>query len=218
MLHQLGLAPAPALGEVVAQHAAGIGRRPHVAPRDIEQDAADGLVAARRDDALLGGLAPTASCVAKKRVPTSTPSAPSISAAARPRPSATPPAAATGMPRAASTTAGTSANVPRATPWPPASAPCATSTSAPFATASFACSTRLDLADHQRAGLFDLVRVRPDVTERQHDRRRLALQRKVEQARVLRHAPGDEADADARVARRVQLARRARARCRSRRR
>jgi hypothetical protein len=29
---------------------------------------------------------------------------------------------------------------------------------------------------------------------------------RVEQARVLRHAPGDEADADARVARRVELA------------
>ena len=56
MLHQLGLAAAPLLGELIAQHAARIGRGPNIAPRDVEQDAADGLVAARRNDPLLGGV------------------------------------------------------------------------------------------------------------------------------------------------------------------
>src|SRR5262249_31247283 len=53
------------------------------------------------------------------RVPTSTPSAPSISAATSPRPSPTPPAAATGTSGAAPTTAGTNGKVLREIPCPP---------------------------------------------------------------------------------------------------
>lgn len=73
-------------------------------------------------------------------MPTSTPSAPSISAAARPRPSATPPAATTGgadepgatAARTASTTAGV-ITIPPTEPTspPPASCPCATTTETP---------------------------------------------------------------------------------------
>ena len=75
---------------------------------------------------------------ARKRVPTSAPWAPSASAAASPRPSAIPPAAATGIAPARSTTSGTSTIVPTQPPWPPASPPWATTTSAPAASAASA--------------------------------------------------------------------------------
>src|SRR3989442_1025382 len=65
------------------------------------------------------------------RVPTSTPSAPSAKAAARPRPSAMPPAASTGTDATALTTMGTSDIDAIQPTWPPASVPCATMTSAP---------------------------------------------------------------------------------------
>jgi hypothetical protein len=82
-----------------------------------------------------------ASLDAHSREPTSTPSAPSISAAARPRPSAMPPAAhsnvAGDLAAMRSATSGTSVIVARRSPWPPASEPCATTTSAPQ---SIACS------------------------------------------------------------------------------
>src|SRR3990172_210771 len=66
-----------------------------------------------------------------KAVPTQAPRAPRQSAAARPRPSPMPPAASTGLGATASTTCGTSAIVPTRPVWPPASAPCATTTSVP---------------------------------------------------------------------------------------
>src|SRR5262249_59814818 len=62
----------------------------------------------------------SASSEARKRVPRRAPCAPSINAAARPRPSAIPPAATTTISslrsRTASTTAGTSARVEREAP------------------------------------------------------------------------------------------------------
>mmetsp|Transcript_72594 Transcript_72594/g.216687 ORF Transcript_72594/g.216687 Transcript_72594/m.216687 type:complete len:205 (-) Transcript_72594:8-622(-) len=81
--------------------------------------------------------------LAQKRVPMSTPSAPSISAAARPRPSAMPPAARSRVsgrcsPRKSATSA-TKLIVPRLAPWPPASEPWATTTSASAASASRTC-------------------------------------------------------------------------------
>ncbi len=62
--------------------------------------------------ASLKPLAIGASALARKRVPSSTPSAPRASAAASPRPSATPPAASTGTGATALTTIGTSGIVP----------------------------------------------------------------------------------------------------------
>jgi hypothetical protein len=82
-----------------------------------------------------------ASRLAKNAVPHSTPAAPSIKAAARPRPSAMPPAAMTGIFSTASTTAGTSGNVDRVPPCPPASVPYATMNCAPSLTAAVACAT-----------------------------------------------------------------------------
>lgn len=69
-----------------------------------------------------------------------TPCAPSISAAASPRPSAIPPAAMTGTDPATSTTSGTSTIVETKPAWPPASPPWAMITSAPAETASTAWS------------------------------------------------------------------------------
>ncbi len=87
--------------------------------------------------AFLASGSASASAVARNRVPTSAPAAPSASAAATPRPSAIPPAASTGTGATRSTTAGTNASVdhPRRAPCPPASVPCATITSAPTSTA-----------------------------------------------------------------------------------
>ena len=80
---------------------------------------------------------------ARKRVPTLTPAASSASAAAKPRPSATPPAASTGIGSTASTTWGTSAiePTPADIPWPPASLPWAMTTSTPRRAASRAWAT-----------------------------------------------------------------------------
>ena len=82
-----------------------------------------------------------ASSLARKRVPSSTPSAPRASAAARPRPSATPPAASTGIGATALTTIGTSGIVPIVPMCPPPSVPWATITSAPARAAAFASAT-----------------------------------------------------------------------------
>jgi hypothetical protein len=60
---------------------------------------------------------------ARNRVPIDTPWAPSASAAARPRPSAMPPAATTGRSPATSTTCGTNTIVETQPPFPPASPP-----------------------------------------------------------------------------------------------
>ena len=78
------------------------------------------------------------SVVAKNRVPRLAPWAPSINAAAMPRPSAIPPAATTGTSPATSTTAGTRAMVEIQPELPPASLPCATRTSEPASSASSA--------------------------------------------------------------------------------
>src|SRR2546430_2300505 len=76
------------------------------------------------------------------RVPTHTPSAPRVSAAARPRPSKMPPAATTGTRSpTASAIWGTRGNVATCPVWPPASVPCATTRSQPASTARRACST-----------------------------------------------------------------------------
>jgi len=69
-------------------------------------------------------------------VPTQPATAPSASTAARPRPSAMPPAASTGSGSTASTTAGTRGSVATAPcTWPPASHPCATTVSTPASAA-----------------------------------------------------------------------------------
>src|SRR5437868_2809575 len=82
-----------------------------------------------------------ASVAARKRVPTHAPAAPSASTAARPRPSAIPPAATTGTGATVSTTRGTSASVETVPQTcPPASQPCATTTLAPAAAAARASS------------------------------------------------------------------------------
>ena len=76
------------------------------------------------------------------RVPIHTPSAPSASAAARPRPSKIPPAATTGISApTASTIWGTSGMVATRPVWPPASVPWATTRSHPASRARRAWST-----------------------------------------------------------------------------
>ena len=85
---------------------------------------------------------PHASGVAMKRVPIQTPSAPRLSAAARPRPSNNPPAATTGtLSSTMSTIWGTSAIVATVPVCPPASVPWAMTRSQPAATAATACRT-----------------------------------------------------------------------------
>ncbi len=84
-----------------------------------------------------------ASSLPRNRVPIHAPAAPRLSAAASPRPSAMPPAAATGVGFTASTTAGMSGSVATSLhTCPPASQPCATSTSTPQSTARRASSAR----------------------------------------------------------------------------
>ena len=83
----------------------------------------------------------SASELAQNLVPSTAPWAPSISAAATPRPSVIPPAASTGTGATASATAGTSGKVARRLPCPPASVPWATITSAPAAAACRAPAT-----------------------------------------------------------------------------
>ena len=75
-----------------------------------------------------------------KRVPIWTASAPSINAAAMPRPSAIPPAAITGI-ETASTTCGTSVIVVASPMCPPDSMPSATTASAPLFSIRRACAT-----------------------------------------------------------------------------
>ena len=137
---QLVLVAVPALGERVAQDPPGEFRRPGVAADDVDRLLADRAVAIGRQAAACQLGWTSASRLAQKREPISTPSAPSISAAARPRPSAMPPAASSNVSglRSASrsATSGTSVSVPRVAPWPPASLPCATMTSAPTSIAS----------------------------------------------------------------------------------
>src|SRR5947199_213026 len=83
-----------------------------------------------------------ASGVARNRVPRTTPSAPSASAATTPRASAIPPAATTGVGATASTTRGTRTIVATwPATWPPASTPCATMTSTPARAACRAAAT-----------------------------------------------------------------------------
>ncbi len=99
-----------------------------------------------------------ASGVRNRPVPICTADAPRTSAAAIPRASAMPPVATTGTRSpTASTTAGSRANSPTrlssaASPsnvprWPPASMPCAMTTSAPAATAASASATVVTLAN-----------------------------------------------------------------------
>ena len=80
------------------------------------------------------------SAEATKRVPICTPWAPRARAAARPRPSAMPPAATTGM-RTASTTWGTRASVVISPMCPPDSMPSATRPSAPMRSRRLARAT-----------------------------------------------------------------------------
>ena len=77
------------------------------------------------------------SVATRKRVPSCTPEAPSIKAAATPRPSAMPPAAMTGM-LTASQIWGIKVIVVRSPTWPPASPPSATTAQAPRRSTSLA--------------------------------------------------------------------------------
>ena len=128
-------------------------------------------------------------------MPIHTPSAPSISAAAIPRPSAIPPAAMTGIGATASTTVGTRASVETSPVWPPASVPCAVMKSTPAVAAWRAASTRADLAQHDRAGIVRGVDVRGRVGERvRDDAHALAQGDRHELGRVRQVA--DEPDAE----------------------
>jgi hypothetical protein len=116
------------LDKVVPHEPTGIAWRPVSSAHDVVNACADGLVPGRRQHLCLCRSGMRASCVAQNLVPISTPSAPSMSDAARPRPSAMPPAASTRTSGAravsASTTDGTNGIVERsAQPCPPASVP-----------------------------------------------------------------------------------------------
>ena len=124
----------PGVDRGVAQRALGEPGQPI-----SKTSVSDRVLGAGLDDALLvepGALPtparPRGTCRSAR------PPAPSASAATRPRPSATPPAASTGTPPAASTTCGTSANVGTVPVWPPESEPCAITTSTPASTAASA--------------------------------------------------------------------------------
>ena len=90
----------------MGQGARGVLARPARAAGDVEDGAALGVLAAPSTIAFLAAGSTRASAVARNRVPTSAPAAPSASAAATPRPSAIPPAASTGTGAARSTTTG----------------------------------------------------------------------------------------------------------------
>ena len=80
--------------KAVFDHMSRVTRRPVEFSRNVHNPAADGVVACRLDCAVMHvGVYQCASSLAQKREPMTTPSAPSISAAASPRPSAMPPAA-----------------------------------------------------------------------------------------------------------------------------
>ena len=64
----------------------------------------------------------------------------------------------------------------------------------------------LYLADELRAALLDLGGERARIAERQHHGAGLALEREIEELRLLRQAPGNEANTDARIAGAVELA------------
>src|ERR1700749_1009228 len=125
------LAPVPGVDEGVAQRPAGVRARPVQAPCDVEHPGPAGLIPPPATSCFLAQSGYSDSGVAQNLVPSTTPWAPSISAAATPRPSVIPPAASTGTGATASTTAGTSGSVDRRLPCPPASVPWATITSAP---------------------------------------------------------------------------------------
>jgi hypothetical protein len=142
--------PAAAIGsgEVVAQRAR--------ANRPLRTSVRVVALAERSSKAFLCTSGAIDSRVATKRVPINTPLAPSARVLTNPRPSASPPAAMTGM-RRASTTSGTSATVPtvpispetgltKCERCPPASAPCATTASKPVASTSRASSTVVTMA------------------------------------------------------------------------
>src|SRR5215472_16206873 len=142
---QLRLAAVPVPGKLILQRPPGVKGRPIEAPYDVEDARTDGVVATGCDEPRLAAAEVSASSEARKRVPSRAPCAPSINTAARPRPSAIPPAATTTTSalrsRTASTTAGTSARVERVAPCPPASVPWATTMSVPISSASTACAT-----------------------------------------------------------------------------
>jgi len=95
---------------------------------------------AARSLSMMSGLV-LASATVSHCEPVQTPWAPSASAAAIWRPVAIPPAASTGTSGpTASTTSGMSTMVEISPQWPPASVPCATSTSTPIATWRSACA------------------------------------------------------------------------------
>src|SRR5215472_3752130 len=84
------------------------------------------------------------------------PCAPSMIAAAKPRPSAAPPASRTGTSSPiASTTAGTSVKDPCETPWPPASPPLAHDNVGSLCHDVDGHSNVLHLTDEERAGVLD---------------------------------------------------------------
>jgi hypothetical protein len=60
-------------------------------------------------------------------------------------------------------------------------------------------SNGLDLADHQCVRALDPLDKGSGIAKRKHDRCRPALQREIEQLRLLRHAPGNEANPKSRL-------------------
>jgi hypothetical protein len=89
-------AAVPGFAEAVGQRSAAILRRPIIAADHVEDPGAHGVVPARPETRDLAAAGAKDSSAATNRVPISTPSVPSVNAAASPRPSITPPAATTG--------------------------------------------------------------------------------------------------------------------------
>ena len=87
-------------------------------------------------------------------------------------------------------------NVARSSPWP-ASAPCATITSAPAATASRANASVWTWQISLRAGGLDPLPKRGDFAERQHHAGGRMCEREFEQMGLLRKRPRNESAANA---------------------
>jgi len=113
---QLVLAAVPLGRECVLERAAWIDRPPGRAADNVEHAGLHRLVAPAFSAAAFIDESHSDSHEAVKRVPIEMPVAPSASVAARPRPSAMPPPATTGIGATTSTTAGTSPIVPRIVP------------------------------------------------------------------------------------------------------
>ena len=164
----------------------------------------------RRAPPRAGSAGTSASCEAQKRVPTTTPSAPSINAAASPRPSVMPPAAHSRVCGARlairSAISGTRVSVARMPPWPPPSVPCATMTSAPQ---SMARSASARVCSWQITGMPAALILPANGSGSSKERKIAFGLRAITASRIfgfLAQRPGDEAAADGLVAGRGELA------------